>query len=180
MPNQKDSYWFPHDCNARNDTKILAMRSVYKSEGFGWYWIIIEMLREEPSHKLPLNERTPAALAMQMQCKRSAAAKFLDDCIKTFVDSDGKGLFLTDSKNFWSESLLRRLENWDKRSEQAKRAAKVRWHGVNDANVMRTDMPMQCDSNAITEQNITEEKKTGEGVRLPLALVPGKDYELPY
>ena len=33
--NEKDAYFFSHDCNARNDPKILALRSVYGAEGYG-------------------------------------------------------------------------------------------------------------------------------------------------
>lgn len=33
--NDKDAYFFAHDCNARNDPKILALRSVYGAEGYG-------------------------------------------------------------------------------------------------------------------------------------------------
>ncbi len=33
--NEKDAYYFPHDCNARNDPKILALRSVFGAEGYG-------------------------------------------------------------------------------------------------------------------------------------------------
>ena len=33
--NEKDAYFFSHDCNARNDPKILALRSVYGARGTG-------------------------------------------------------------------------------------------------------------------------------------------------
>lgn len=128
MPTGKDAYWFPHDSNARYDPKIMAMRTVYKTEGYGWYWMIIEMLREEPSHRLPYNDYTAGALAMQMQCDRTIAHQYLQDCIEKFTDGEGEGLFKTDGKWFWSDSLVRRMDAWDKRSEQAKQAAYMRWH----------------------------------------------------
>ncbi|MFG6179738.1 Lin1244/Lin1753 domain-containing protein, partial [Halomonas sp. THAF12] len=70
----KNTYYFSHDGNARNDPKILSMRSVYGSEGYGWYWIIIEMLREQEDYKIKINKYTWNALAMQMQFDADAAA----------------------------------------------------------------------------------------------------------
>lgn len=121
----KDTFWFAHDAGARNDPKILAMRSVYGSEGYGWYWMIIEMLREQPGYKYPLNKYTGNALAMQMQCDADASMKFVEDCINEF------GLLQSDGTHFWSDALIRRMERWDSkresRSEQARRAALIRW-----------------------------------------------------
>lgn len=48
--NEKDAYFFSHDCNARNDPKILALRSVYGAEGYGVYFMLVEILREQPEY----------------------------------------------------------------------------------------------------------------------------------
>lgn len=42
--NEKDAYFFSHDCNARNDPKILALRSVYGAEGYGVYFIQLKSI----------------------------------------------------------------------------------------------------------------------------------------
>jgi hypothetical protein len=117
----KDAYYFPHDSNARNDPKILAMRSVYGSEGYGWYWMIIEMLREQTDYKIKINKYTWNALAMQMQCTADAAQEFAYACINEFE------LLHSDGEYFWSESLLRRMKNYDEKSEKARKAALARW-----------------------------------------------------
>jgi len=49
----KDAYYFPHDSNARTDPKIIIMINSIGLEGYGLFWIIIEMLRDQPDHKLP-------------------------------------------------------------------------------------------------------------------------------
>ena len=54
--NEKDAYYFPHDCNARNDPKILALRSVFGAEGYGVYWMLIEIRREQPDYKLQVTK----------------------------------------------------------------------------------------------------------------------------
>jgi hypothetical protein len=42
----KDSYYFPHDYNARNDEKILELRANFGAEGYGVFWMIIETMAE--------------------------------------------------------------------------------------------------------------------------------------
>lgn len=49
----KDAYYFPHDCNARNDQKILALRTDLGMKGYGIYFGIIEMLREANGYQIP-------------------------------------------------------------------------------------------------------------------------------
>lgn len=42
---KKETYYFSHDLNARNDPKILILRSVYGLEGYRRYWVLIGRLR---------------------------------------------------------------------------------------------------------------------------------------
>lgn len=156
----KDAYYFSHDSNARQDPSILAMRSVYGSEGYGWYWILIEMLREQSEYRIKINKYVWNALAMQMQCTADAAQKFVEDCINEF------DLFVSDGEFFWSESLLRRMTNKDEKSEKARQAALKRWAKpssdkgieVSHANAHADAMQTQCDSNAIKERKVKESK----------------------
>jgi hypothetical protein len=43
---KKDRYFFDHDYTARNDDKILELRSKYGVEGYGLFWMIIETMCE--------------------------------------------------------------------------------------------------------------------------------------
>lgn len=43
---KKETYYFSHDYNARNDEKILELRSNFGSEGYGIFWMIIETMAE--------------------------------------------------------------------------------------------------------------------------------------
>lgn len=162
----KEAYYFSHDSNARHDPKILEMRSVYGAEGYGWYWIIIEMLREQSDYKIKLTKYVWNALAMQMQCSADAAHKFVSDCINEFK------LFESDGEYFWSNSLIRRMKGRDERSEKARKAAQARWQkasndkGSGDFDDVEDEqcdsnadaMQTQCDSNAIKEKKIKEKK----------------------
>lgn len=118
----KDAYYFSHDSNARHDPKITAMRGVYGSEGYGWYWMFIEMMRDADGYKLDLHSKYAFnAYAMQMHTNAQAISSFINDCIHEF------DLFQSDELYFWSDSLLRRMELREERSEKAKKAAEARW-----------------------------------------------------
>jgi hypothetical protein len=41
-----DRYYFDHDYTARNDDKILELRSIYGPEGYGIFWMILETMAE--------------------------------------------------------------------------------------------------------------------------------------
>lgn len=128
----KDSIFFSHDANARHDPKILEMRSLYGAEGYGWYWIIVEMLREQKDYRLKWKGQYVCnALAMQMQCSPDTAYKFVDDCINHF------NLFQSDGDFFWSDSLIRRMKWKDTKSEKARQAALSRWGKKKDADALQ-------------------------------------------
>ena len=141
----KDAYYFSHDSNARNDLRILAMRTVYKNEGYGLYWMIIEILREQSDYKLPITEYIFDTLAMQTHCERIKVEQFMNDCVNKFKDEKGS-LLSTDGKFFWSASLIRRMDKLDVKRDKAKKAAEKRWDKKKkNANAL----PTHCQPNAI-------------------------------
>lgn len=146
----KDTYYFSHDSNANQDPKILAMRSVYGWQGYGWYWLLIEMMREQQDYQLNIEGKYVwNAFALQMQCTDEEAQKYIMDCINEFH------LFESDGKNFWSNSLLKRMEKADEKSSKARESALLRWEKERNANAMQT----QCTPNAIKEKKVKEKKE---------------------
>lgn len=131
----KDVVYFSHDSNARHDPKITAMRGVYGSEGYGWFWMLIEMMREADGYKLDMKSKYAFnAYAMQLQCECNAIASFVHDCIHEFY------LFSSDGEYFWSESLLRRMEIKEEKSKKARESANARWKKRNgNANASKSD-----------------------------------------
>lgn len=125
--NDKDAYFFSHDCNARNDPKILALRSVYGPEGYGIYFMLIEIFREQPDYKLPITKYIWNTLAMQMQVEASTLQKVVDDCCTEFADGNGNPLLVNDGQFLFSASLLRRMEKMDEIGALRSEAAKKRW-----------------------------------------------------
>lgn len=143
----KDTFYFSHDSDAREDPKIVAMRSVYGWEGYGWYWLFVEIMRSQQDYCLDITGKYVFnAFALQMHCPEERAQQFIMDCIDEFK------LFKSDGEKFWSESLIRRMEEKELRSKKARDSARVRWNKPEDANAMQT----QCDSNAIKESKEKE------------------------
>ena len=120
---------------------MLEMRAVYGAEGYGWYWMIIEMMREQSDFKLELCKRN--ALAMHLQCDPDAAHKFVQDCINEF------NLFDADDEFFWSNSLLRRMNMRMEKSEKARKAALKRWGKDESCERNANAMQTHSDRNAI-------------------------------
>jgi len=52
----KEGYYFPHFCNARNDLKILRLRKDLGEEGYGIYFMLLELLREQPELRYPCDD----------------------------------------------------------------------------------------------------------------------------
>lgn len=111
---KSNSYYFSHDYNAANDTKVLFLRHQLGMEGYGIYWFLIEQLANAGG-KLPL-ELIPV-LAMQMHCTDVK----VNGVLMNF------GLFTIDSGEFWSERLQNHLELRLKLSESGKTGANNRW-----------------------------------------------------
>ena len=117
------SYWFPHDTTAFNDMKIESMTSVYGSEGYGFYWIIVETLSMEEGYKLSLQKKSVyGVLSRRTQSTPEKIKEFVEDCINDFE------LFQSNEEYFWSDSLQRRLKKRDDKSEKARELVNRRWN----------------------------------------------------
>ncbi|AII58709.1 hypothetical protein ASJ33_05455 [Dehalococcoides mccartyi] len=148
----KNAYYFPHDCNAADDPKILAMRFTYKAEGYGWYWMLVEQLRQQQDYRISV-EILPM-YAKKFDAPPKKFAQFIDDCVNKYH------LFFVENFYIFSESLIKRMEFIENKSEKAKSAASARWTregsvaSKSDADAMQT----QCVRNAIKENKIKENK----------------------
>jgi hypothetical protein len=53
---QKDAFYFPHFSNARNDRKLRRVRKELGIEGYGIYFMVLEVLRDQEGFKYPLED----------------------------------------------------------------------------------------------------------------------------
>lgn len=134
--------YFSHDYNAREDQKIKKLLFAHSWVGYGLYWAIIETLYNNGGY-LELNYES---IAFDMRTDKN----LIDSLINNF------GLFKIKGKIFFSESVLRRLNERKLKSEKAKLSALSRWNkdSNNDANALRTE----SDSNAIKEKKRKEKE----------------------
>lgn len=94
----KDTYYFPHDTNAKDDPKCVLLIEQLGLEGYGIYWVLIETLREQPEYKYPF--ALVPALARRFNTT--------SEKVKTVIS--GYQLFEFDQENFFfSSSLIRRM-----------------------------------------------------------------------
>ena len=110
----KETFYFAHDYNARNDPKLQNVLFDLGVEGIGVFWCIIEQLYEQGG-KLPLHYCKSIAFALHVDFKR--VERLVNDY----------GLFKNDGENMWSESVLNRLNRRSEVSEKRKLAALARW-----------------------------------------------------
>lgn len=114
----KDVFWFKHDCNAHRDIKIRKIIHLYGFWGYGIFWAVIEVLREQDNYSWDKDDSSLQMLADVIGCKDDK--KFISwyrDCIKF-------GLFEETLKQFCSNSLKDRMEVWETKKENGKKGGR--------------------------------------------------------
>ena len=138
----KETFYFSHDYNARNDEKILKLLSGKDSwYSYGLYWAIIEKLYEAGGYL----KKDYDCIAFDLRTDSERIANVIES-----------GLFEFINDKFFSKSCLARLRTRKGKSEKARQSAIIRWDKAkkDNANAMRT----QCDSYAIKESKVKESK----------------------
>jgi len=95
----KDAYYFPHFCNARNDRKLRRVRKELGVEGYGIYFMILEVLREQKDFRYPMDDID------------LMADEFRTSDQKVRVVICNYDLFKVDDNSFYSESLAYNCRN---------------------------------------------------------------------
>lgn len=147
----KEAYYFSHDSNSRNDGKILNLRIKHGMRGYGIFWSIIEMLRDESNYK------------MRMECERIAFELHEDSELIRSVLQDFD-LFIIEDGFLWSESLLRRMQMKDEKSNKARESALKRWNKPVESERNANALQTQSDGNA----SKVKERKVKENNKMPV------------
>ena len=141
----KDTFYFTHDYNARNDIKIKKLLSKHGYEGYGIFWALIEDLYNN-TNVLRLDYET---LSFDLRCSIVLVKSVINDF----------DLFVIEGDIFGSSSVESRLEARNAKSEKARESVLKRWNKVeNNTNVL----PTQNDSNTIKESKVKEKKEIKE------------------
>ena len=108
------SYYFTHDYNAANDSKVLFLRQQLGMEGYGIFWFIVEQLAQAGGF---LPTKIMPVLAMQMQVTEAKVRSVINDY----------ELFNLFEESFYSKRLIEHLDIRKQLSESGKKGAQSRW-----------------------------------------------------
>ena len=111
----KEAFYFPHFCNARNDIKIKRMMKQLGNEAYAIYFMLLEVLREQPGMKYPLHD-----------------IDLLEDELRTSKEKitlviQRYDLFEIDENNFFSPRLIEYMQPYLEKRQRALNAINKRW-----------------------------------------------------
>jgi len=137
----KDTFYFSHDYNARNDEKIKMLIRKHGMIGYGVFWAIVEDLYNN-------------ANALRTDYDGIAYdLRLHSDIIKSVVNDFD--LFEINGDYFGSSSVQERLDQRNEKSLSARKSASYRWNKKEEnANALRT----LSEGNAIKERKGKEIK----------------------
>ena len=111
---KKETCYFSHDANAKDDFKIMLLIEELGLEGYGIFWVLIETLREQQNYKYPLK------LLSVLARKYNTTLAKLEVVVKNYH------LFkIEDDCFFYSSSLNRRMQKMEEAREQRVIAGKI-------------------------------------------------------
>jgi hypothetical protein len=151
---EKDSIYFEHDYNARNDMRILRLRERFGWEGYGLWWAFLEVMREQANAMVKYSDCNTIAMqlqcirnanAMPTQCERIKLTDLVDFCLE-------EGLLVRENGFIFSKRMQRDFLHMKERSENASKSANKRWS--KDANAMRSHSERNAKEDSIVEYSI--------------------------
>jgi len=141
IKNFKDEFWFSHASDAKDDPKCMLLIEQLGLEGYGIFWVLVEVLRQQKNYKYPI------ALLAPLSRKYNTTQAKMEVVVKEY------GLFeIDDSSFFFSYSLNRRMEALELAKE------KKRLAGVKSGQSRRKKKNEQC-SNSV--QTMLEHRTNG-------------------
>lgn len=139
-----NSYYFSHDYSARSDFKIKKLLQKHGILGYGVFWAIVEELYLN-ANALPTDYDS---IAYELRIDVSIIKSIINDF----------ELFEIAGDYFGSLSVQRRIDEREKKSENARKSARIRW-GNKEKNAIA--MPTHNEGNAIKYiKEIKEDKYT--------------------
>lgn len=144
--------YFPHDSNARNDTKILNLRADLGAEGYGIYFMILERLRESADY---MSVTDYNAIAFDLRVSSGQ--------VKRVVEDFGLFSLTEDGTRFYSESFNNRMNIKDNKrkdiSEARRKAANSKWDNENEIKSEKTQSQLRSERLAEARKKGTHTEK---------------------
>jgi hypothetical protein len=149
--------YFSHDYGTRNKIRMAALLHDTGSRGYGLFWIIVEMLHEDSTKWMDLEEYTYTAIKKESGEDIQFIRDFIEKCISTYK------VFMVEDNKFTTERVLRNIEKREeikgKRSEAGKKSAEAK--AYRSANSQQNSTSVDPVLKGV-QQNSTKEKKGKE------------------
>jgi len=158
----KETYYFPHDSNARSDPKMVALKNDFGMEGIGIYWALIEILHEQKNGKIEKFPKLFDGLASEFKIKKEALLQAIEAMVKHFF------LLQEDEKWIWSNRVIQNLE--ERKDKCRKKIEAGRLGGIKSGISRKKDEANE----APLEANEQKESKVKEIKTKKDSLVEGK------
>jgi len=145
---KKDAYYFPHFCNARHDRKLKRVQKELGVEGYGIFFMILEVLRDQPAFKYPIEDLD--LLADEFGTSEQKVTTVV--CNYKLFDIDAE-------KNFTSDKMVLYLQPYLERSIKARNAANKRWASIkNNAQALPEHSASSAEAMQVKESKVKESK----------------------
>ncbi len=114
----KETFYFQHDYNAKDDPKILELRAKYGAGGYGAYWMLLEsMASEENGH---LNRGAIGGLSVAYAIPIGELSEIIEFCVQI-------GLFIQSDEVFFSERMIEHKNIRKAAQANGLKGAQKRW-----------------------------------------------------
>lgn len=148
----KETYYFSHDYNARNDKKISALVRDFKSSGYGIFWAACEMMHEEGG-ALEFDDLTIDAIAKDINEESDLVKTILEKCVDKYK------LFTKQDILLQSSRVCRNLET--KNDKKIVKAEAGRIGGIRSGESRRSAKLAEAEQST-TSSNEPKERKVKE------------------
>lgn len=145
----KDAFYFSHDSNASNDPKCILLIDQLGLEGYGIFWVLIEILRDQSDYTYPIAMLRPLARRYGTSEEKMLAVVMKYDLFT-----------IANDEFFFSESLSRRMEALDRKREQARAAGQISAQKRLLLNGRSTDVQPTLDDRSTSKVNKSKENKS--------------------
>lgn len=161
----KNTNYFTHDYNARNDNKLVKLKQCVGMSGVGIYWCLVEMLFEQGG-KIKISDLE--IIAKELKEKRAKVEKV----VMNFE------LFEMNFEFLWSNSVNERLKLRKEKSDKARESVNYRHQKVTNVNhtVTQSKVNESKDKVNVKEEIIDKEIPVVrfETFKIGEQVIPGK------
>lgn len=107
---KKETNWFSHESTCHSSSQMLALIGKYGSAGYGNWWILVEILRQQDDYKYEISKKYSfGALTAATRLSEDEVKAFIHECIHEY------DLLQSDGEYIWSDALLERMQHLEEK-----------------------------------------------------------------